>query len=36
MAVSEPNNKNILAKKIVKPCTLSNNKFVKLLKWADN
>ena len=32
MAVSESNSQNILAKKIVKPSTSSNNKFVKILK----
>ena len=36
MAVSELKNCRILAKKIVKPRTLSNNNFVTLLKWADN
>ena len=36
MAVSELNNSKILAQKIVKPSTLSNNNFVKILKWADN
>ena len=36
MAVSELHNSRILAKKIVKPTTLSNNNFVKILKWVDN
>ena len=36
MAVSELNNSRILAKKIVKPRTLWNSNFVKILKWADN
>ena len=36
MAVSELNNSRILAQKIVKSSTLSNNNFVKILKWADN
>ena len=36
MAVSELNNSKILAQKIVKPSTLSNNNFVKILKWVDN
>ena len=36
MAVPELNNSRILAKKIVKRSTLSNNNFVKILKWADN
>ena len=36
MAVSELHNSSILAKKIVKPTTLSNNNFVKILKWMDN
>ena len=36
MAVSELNNSKILAQKIVKPSTLSNNNFAKILKWADN
>ena len=36
MAVSELHNPRILAKKIVKPTTLSNNNFVKILKWVDN
>ena len=36
MAVSELNNSTIVAEKIVKPHTLSNNNFVTLLKWADN
>ena len=36
MAVSELNNSKRLAKKIVKPSTLWNNNFVKILKWADN
>ena len=36
MAVSELNNSKLLAQKIVKPSTLSNNNFVKILKWADN
>ena len=29
-------NAKILAKKMVKPSTFSNNNFVKILKWADN
>ena len=36
MAVSELNNSKILAQKIVKPNTLSNNNLVKILEWADN
>ena len=37
MAVPELNNSRILAKKkIVKRSTLSNNNFVKILKWVDN
>ena len=36
MAVSELNNSRILAKNIVNTRTLSNNNFVKILKWADN
>ena len=36
MAISELNNSKILAQKIVKPNTLSNNNLVKILEWADN
>ena len=36
MAVSELNNSKILAQKIVKPNTLSNNNLVQILEWADN
>ena len=36
MIVSELNNSKMLAKKIVKPSTLSNKNFVKIFKWADN
>ena len=36
MEVSELNNSKSLVKKIVKPSTLWNNNFVKILKWADN
>ena len=36
MAVPELNNSRILAKKIVKRSTLSNNNFGKILNWVDN
>ena len=36
MVVSELNNSKMLAKKIVKPSTLSNKNFVKIFKWVDN
>ena len=36
MVVSELHNPRLLAQNIVKPTTLSNNNFVKILKWVDN
>ena len=36
MTVSELSKSKHLAKKIVKPSTLWNNNFVKILKQADN